>query len=250
MYRSPSERLSSPGFRLTTFLLLLLLAPAAAYGQDRTSTWKSDLDYLRYTLWEDAKTVARPPLEISKVREVTPEQVLIGSLVVSSIGGKIALDSRIREGARDIDDSSVLTLQHIGVGVLAGSLVSLYGAGLWMDNEQWQHAALTGVESTLVSWGVANLAKLTFGRERPDAGKGPEAWFRGGDSFVSGDATPAFAMAEAVAAATSEQNGTRLTVSMTFDGLDDGWRFLMGIPSKSAGGDTATGSLAASSRPY
>ena len=42
--------------------------------------------------------------------------------------------------------------------------------------------------------------KVTFGRERPDSGKEPLAWFQGGKSFVSGDTTPAFALAEAVSA--------------------------------------------------
>jgi len=42
--------------------------------------------------------------------------------------------------------------------------------------------------------------KVAFGRERPDANRGPYAWFQGGRSFVSADTTPAFALAEAVAA--------------------------------------------------
>lgn len=191
----------SPHFRFAAALLLVLLAPPAACGQGLGANLKSDLSYLGYTFWEDAKTIARAPLEIGKVREATGEQLLVGALVVGSIGGMIALDWTIRERAKDIDDGSALSLQHAGLGLAAGGLTALYGAGLWTDNVRWRHAALTGLESTLVAWGFAHLAKVTFGRERPDAREGPDAWFQGGQSFPSGDTTPAFAMAEAVAAA-------------------------------------------------
>jgi membrane-associated phospholipid phosphatase len=201
MTRRLTGRLARHILLLAAVLLALFVMPVSTYGQQVGAALKGDLSYLGYTVWEDAKTIARAPLEIDKVREVTPEQVLIGALVAGSIGGMIALDNQIREAATGIGDASALTLQNIGLGMVAGGLATLYGAALWTDNEQWRHAALTGTESTLVSLGLANPAKVAFGRERPDADKGPEAWFQGGRSFVSGDTTPAFAMAEAVAAA-------------------------------------------------
>ena len=190
-------------FRL---LSVLLLAPSSVCGQETAfgelrgpSLW-DDLSYLGHTTWEDAKAIALAPLEIGKVREVTAEQLLLAALAVGTVGGMIGLDGKIRDAAKGIDDSSALTLQHAGFGMLGGALVALYGTGWWTDDEQKRHAALTGLESTGVSWAVANLMKVTFGRERPDSGKGPYAWFQGGRSFISGDATPAFALAEAVAA--------------------------------------------------
>ncbi len=42
------------------------------------------------------------------------------------------------------------------------------------------------------------LTKLAFGREHPDAERGPTAWFEAGTSFVSDSATSPFAAAEAV----------------------------------------------------
>jgi membrane-associated phospholipid phosphatase len=185
---------------LTVIYLALLLFPPRASGQELGATVWGDLRYLGLTLWEDAKTIARAPLEIGRVRDVTPEELLIATLAVGSVGGMIALDSRIRERAKGIDDGAALALQRAGMGLAVGGLAGLYGAGLWMDDEQKRHAALTGVESTAVAWGIANLMKVAFGRERPDSGKGPVAWFQGGRSFVSADTTPAFALAEAVAA--------------------------------------------------
>jgi membrane-associated phospholipid phosphatase len=193
-------------FVVAALLLVFLLAPSSACGQETAfgplrgpSLW-DDFRYLGYTIWEDAKEIALAPLEIGKVREVTSEQLLIAALVVGSVGGMIGLDGKIRDAAKGINDSSALTLERAGFGLLAGGLVALYGTRWWTDDEQKRHAALTGLESSVVAWGVAELMKVTFGRERPDSGKGPLAWFQGGQSFISADATPAFAVAEAVAA--------------------------------------------------
>jgi PAP2 superfamily len=196
-----SEQRACRVFAIAAGLVAFLLRAPCASSQQVGATLTGDLGYLADTAWEDAKTLARAPLGIGKIREVTPEAVLVGALVVGSIGGMIALDDDIRERAKDIDDASALTLQQTGLGLLAGGLTALYGAGLWKENEEWRHRALAGVESTLVAWAFANLAKVVFGRERPDAQEGHEAWFQDGRSFVSGDTTPAFAMAEAVSAA-------------------------------------------------
>jgi hypothetical protein len=179
---------------------MILLSPPGAGGEELGATLRDDLGYLGHTVWEDGKTIARAPLEIGRITDVTPEQLLIGALAVGSVGGMIALDRTIRERAKNVDDGSALALQYAGFSLVSGGLIALYGAGLSTDNEQMRHAALSGLESTVVAWGVAQLMKVGFGRERPDANKGPYAWFQGGRSFVSADTAPAFALAEAVAA--------------------------------------------------
>jgi len=185
-------------------IVLLALFPLSfaspVFGQELGAMLLGDLKYFGQTAWDDTKTIALAPLEIGKVREVTPEQLLIAGLVVATVGGMIGLDGKIRNEVKGIDDNAALTLQNAGFGLLGGGLITLYGAGVWMDDEQKRHAALTGVESTAVAYGIANLFKVAFGRKRPDSGKGPLAWFQGGKSFVSADATPAFSLAEAVAA--------------------------------------------------
>ena len=193
-------------FSLAALAVVLLLAPASVWGQETAfgelrgpSLW-DDLSYLGHTTWEDAKTVALAPLEIGKLREVTTQQLLIAALVVGSVGGMIGLDGKIRDAAQGIDHGAALTLENVGLGLLGGGMAALYGTGWWTDDEQKRHAALSGLESTAVAYGVANLMKVTFGRDRPDSGKGPLAWFQGGKSFISADATPAFALAEAVSA--------------------------------------------------
>jgi membrane-associated phospholipid phosphatase len=194
---SPSSRRI---LSLVAIHLVILLSPPWAGAQELGANLRGDAGYLGYTVWEDAKTIARAPLEIGRIADITPEQLLIAALAVGSVGGMIALDGTIRERAKGIDDGSALALQYAGFSLVSGGLVALYGAGLWTDNEPMRHAALSGLESTVVAWGIAGLMKVGFGRERPDANKGPYAWFQGGRSFVSADTTPAFALAEAVAA--------------------------------------------------
>ena len=195
-----TERFHGRALRVAMIVLFLLLSAPGVFGEELGARLKGDLGYSGLTLWEDTKTIARAPLEIGKLSEVTPQQLLVTALVLGSVGGMIALDRTIRDRAKGIDDGSALTLEYAGFGLLSGGMAALYGTGLWTDDEQMRHAALTGVESAGVSAVVASLMKVAFGRERPDANKGPYAWFQGGRSFVSADATPAFALAEAVAA--------------------------------------------------
>src|SRR5262249_38968307 len=134
--------LSGREFVVAALLLVFLLAPSSVCGQETAfgplrgpSLW-DDFRYLGQTVWEDAKTIALAPLEIGKVREVTSEQLLIAALVFGSVGGMIGLDSKIRDAAKGIDDSSALTLQRAGFGLVGGGLVALYGTGWWTDDEQ------------------------------------------------------------------------------------------------------------------
>lgn len=200
------ERLSAyrPLFAIPA-LVFLLFFPSRAYGADvgggkagTLTVVKQDLAYTRTTVWADAQSLVRAPLAIGKVKEVTLRQALFGIAVLGSIGGMIALDDDIRKEARHIDDRAASDLQNASLAVSFASLAALYGAGLMTDDEQWRHGALIGAESVFVSFGLAKLAKVSFGRERPDAGEGAKDWFEGGRSFVSDVITPAFAAAEAV----------------------------------------------------
>ena len=111
---------------LTAIYLVLLLFPPWANGQDLGATVWGDLSYLGLTLWDDAKTIALAPLEIGKVREVTPEQLLIATLVVGSVGGMIGLDSQdSRRGQRASIDGAALALGRVGFGLL-GVVWSLF----------------------------------------------------------------------------------------------------------------------------
>jgi membrane-associated phospholipid phosphatase len=91
--------------------------------------------------------------------------------------------------------------------------VSMYAAGLLLDNRRLAELGLHGTEALLVGAGVAEVMKNTFGRARPfvDTVPNPDNWqlFRGfrGDSryrsFPSGHTVAGFAAAAAVTATTS-----------------------------------------------
>ena len=194
------------GVLLCTALVLLArvsAADGAAEGEAASlgGPVQAELAYVGETLWADARVIALAPAQVGRLTDIPPEQLLLGAGLVGGLGATIALDSAIRGQARRMDDRLAGVLEDAGTALSWGSLAALYGAGWWADDVRWRRAAFTGTESALVSIGLARLAKLSFGRQRPDAGRGATAWFTGGSSFVSDAAAPAFAIAEAVSGA-------------------------------------------------
>jgi membrane-associated phospholipid phosphatase len=168
-------------------------------GETRLELLADDGSYLFHSLYSDGVDLLKLPL---RVREVTLTDVLVTTVVLGTIPATIyGLDSRIERNVKNIPDSTAGKLTSIGLGTTLGSLGMIYGWGLYSHNEEARHAVLTGAEgiglSSLLTLGI----KHAFGRERPNAGEGPRAFFKGGQSFVSGDATPAFAAAAALSEA-------------------------------------------------
>lgn len=89
-------------------------------------------------------------------------------------------------------------LQNVSYGGVSAATALLYGYGLWTDDTRARHDALTaGVGAgiaTLIDIGI----KSGFGRLRPSQSSSHQAFFAGGQSFVSGDVTPMFALAAGV----------------------------------------------------
>jgi len=140
-----TERFHGRALRVAMIVLFLLLSAPGVFGEELGAILKGDLGYSGLTLWEDAKTIARAPLEIGKLSEVTPQQLLVTALVLGSVGGMIALDRTIRDRAKGIDDGSALTLEYAGFGLLSGGMAALYGTGLWTDDEQMRNLCVTGL---------------------------------------------------------------------------------------------------------
>jgi membrane-associated phospholipid phosphatase len=89
-------------------------------------------------------------------------------------------------------------LQNISYGTISASTALLYGYGLWYDDPRARHYALNAGEGA----GIASLLdlgiKAAFGRLRPSQTSSHTAFFHGGQSFVSGDVAPMFALAAGV----------------------------------------------------
>ena len=158
-----------------------------------------DGSYLVRSLYRDGVDLIKLPLRIT---EVTLPDILVATVVVGTIPATVyGLDDRIRRNVKNIPDSTAGTLTAVGQGTTLGSLGLIYGWGLYSHNDEARHAVLTGVEgiglSSLLTVGI----KAAFGRKRPNAGDGPRAFFKGGQSFVSGDTTPTFAAAATISEA-------------------------------------------------
>jgi membrane-associated phospholipid phosphatase len=89
-------------------------------------------------------------------------------------------------------------LQNISYGGMSASTAILYGYGLWYDNPQARHYALNAGEGAAIATLLDIGVKAAFGRLRPSQTSSHTAFFHGGQSFVSGDVAPMFALAAGV----------------------------------------------------
>jgi membrane-associated phospholipid phosphatase len=173
--------------------------PANIAGENLATMLADDGNYLVRSLYRDGVDLIKLPLRIT---EVTLTDVLVTTVVLGTIPATIyGLDDPIRRNVKNIPDSTAGTLTAVGQGTTLGSLGLIYGWGLYSHNDEARHAVLTGVEgiglSSLLTVGI----KAAFGRKRPNADDGPRAFFKGGQSFVSGDTTPTFAAAATISEA-------------------------------------------------
>ena len=173
--------------------------PYVIGGENVATLLADDGGYLFRSLYRDGIDLVKLPLRIT---EVTLTDVLITTVVLGTIPATIyGLDDPIRRNVKNIPDGTAGTLTTVGQGTTLGSLGLIYGWGLYSHNDEARHAVLTGVEgiglSSLLTVGI----KAAFGRKRPNAGDGPRAFFKGGQSFVSGDTTPTFAAAATISEA-------------------------------------------------
>ena len=173
--------------------------PANIAGENLATMLADDGSYLFRSLYSDGVDLLKLPL---RVNEVTLTDALIATVVLGTIPATVyGLDDPLRRNAKNIPDSTAGNLTTIGQGTTLGSLGLIYGWGLYSHNDEARHAVLTGVEgiglSSLLTVGI----KAAFGRKRPNAGDGPLAFFKGGQSFVSGDTTPTFAAAATISEA-------------------------------------------------
>ena len=158
-----------------------------------------DGSYLFHSLYSDAGDLIKLPLRIP---EVSLTDVVIATVVLGTIPATIyGLDSPLQRNVKNIPDSTAGHLTAVGQGTTLGSLGLIYGWGLYSRNDEARHAVLTGVEGIGLSSLFTLGLKYAFGRERPNKNEGPRAFFKGGQSFVSGDTTPTFAAAATISEA-------------------------------------------------
>jgi membrane-associated phospholipid phosphatase len=168
-------------------------------GESLSTALANDGSYLFHSLYSDGIDLLKLPL---RVNEVTVKGVLVGTAILGTIPATIyGLDDPLRRNVKNIPDSTAGDLDTIGHATTFGTLGLIYGWGLYSHNDEARHAVLTGAEgvglSSLLTLGI----KAAFGRKRPKADEGPRAFFQGGQSFISGEATPSFAAAATISEA-------------------------------------------------
>jgi membrane-associated phospholipid phosphatase len=194
---------SSIGLLAPVLLLLLASGPAnaqlpsaSAVGNEVTSDFK----YLVNNTVLDAEDVFTSPLYVASPDSAlrSPRFYLVLAGAGAIFGGSFALDQTMRSHLRSMSGSDADLLQNVSYGSVSAATALLYGYGLWKNDDRARHYALTaGVGAgiaTLVDVGV----KAAFGRLRPSQSSSHTAFFDGGQSFVSGDVTPMFALAAGV----------------------------------------------------
>ena len=173
--------------------------PAKIAGENLATMLADDGNYLVRSLYRDGVDLIKLPLRIT---EVTLTDVAIVTVVLGTIPATIyGLDDPIRRNVKNIPNGTAGTLTTVGQGTTLGSLGVIYGWGLYARNDEARHAVLTGAEGIGISSLLTVGIKAAFGRKRPITGAGPRAFFEGGQSFISGDTTPAFAAAATISEA-------------------------------------------------
>jgi len=145
----------------------------------------------------DAEDVVTSPLYVaspdSALRSPKFYLVLLGAGAI--FGASFALDQTMRSHLDSMSSSDADLLQNVSYGSVEAATALLYGYGLWSNDDRAREYALTAGEGA----GVASLVdigiKTGFGRLRPSQTGSHTAFFDGGQSFVSGDVTPMFALA-------------------------------------------------------
>ncbi|MBV8054965.1 MAG: phosphatase PAP2 family protein [Deltaproteobacteria bacterium] len=187
------------------FTLSVLMASSTSFAQTtRTAIMGgevvSDFKYLINNALLDAEDIATSPLHIASADSPfrAPKFYLVLAGAGALWGGSYALDQTLRSHLRSMSSSDADLLQDISYGGVSAGTALLYGYGIWYGDSRARHYALSAGEGAGIASLLALAFKAGFGRLRPSQTGSHTAFFYGGQSFVSGDVTPMFALAAGV----------------------------------------------------
>ena len=105
-------------------------------------------------------------------------------LVITSGNALAGLDHEIAY------DNSGIWNRNVQLAIEYSAIAVGVGGALWLGNDsELGHTFWQTVDAEAISAVAAQGMKYAFGRQRPSSGKGPNAWFQGGQSFPSGEVT-------------------------------------------------------------
>jgi len=174
-------------------------------GAELTSDFKWSVNNLE----ADGEDIVTSPCHAGELLQ-KPAFWWTGLAAAAALGGAFALDTPVQIHTKHISHGVADTFESGGQIALWSATAVIYGWGMWTDDARSRRYMLTSVASTAIAGLLAKGAKAAFGRLRPDANQGAFQFWKGGDSFVSSAATPAFALA----AGLSEWGGNRWYVAV------------------------------------
>lgn len=187
-----------------TLLLFAISASASAQPPPSLSgvgsEVTSDFKYLANNVLMDGEDIVTSPLYIASPDSPlrSPKFYLVLAGVGAVFGGSFALDQTMRSHLEGMSSSDADLLQNLSYGSVGAATALLYGYGLWKNDDRAREFALTAGEGAGVATLIDVAIKAGFGRLRPSQSGSHTAFFHGGQSFVSGDVTPLFALAAGV----------------------------------------------------
>jgi membrane-associated phospholipid phosphatase len=182
-------------------LMILVLAawsPARAGGSDPISEFTSDFKYTINNGTWDAEDIITAPLNF-RLDMLTQPKVYFTLLGAgAALGGAFALDNTLRSQIRSMSNGAASALEDSGTYSLSAAASLIFLSGYFTHDEKTRHDMITTGEGVAAASLITLGFKYGFGRARPNAGKGAFSFFDGGQSFVSGETTPAFALAAGI----------------------------------------------------
>jgi membrane-associated phospholipid phosphatase len=188
------------GFCVAMVAMLAGSFPAHAGSADLFDELTSDFKYSANNGTNDAEQIINAPFHFRADMLTRPEVYFTLLGAGAALGGAFALDNTIRSHIRGMSNSAATALEDSGTYSLAAGAGLIYVAGLATNDERARHYMLTTGASVAGAELITLIFKYSFGRLRPYQGHGSTAFFDKGQSFVSGETTPVFALATGISA--------------------------------------------------
>ena len=171
--------------------------PPAEPDHSIPSQLASDFRWAVNNLEADGEDIVTAPCHTGELLQ-KPEFYWTTLASAAALGGAFALDTPVQIHTKHISHNAASAFESGGQIALWSATAAIYGWGVWNDDARSRRYVMTTLVSTAVSGLLATGTKAAFGRLRPNANQGAFQFWKGGDSFVSDAATPAFALATGV----------------------------------------------------
>ncbi len=157
----------------------------------------SDFRYAANNGEADVEDLLTAPMHIGDADSLLQEPRLYYTLLGAGavLGGAFALDNTVRSRMRHMSHKTASHLETMGNVFEWGATGLLYLSGLQNDDARARESVVTTIESVGIASLLAEVTKAGFSRPRPKRGHGGFGFFTHGQSFISGTATPPFALA-------------------------------------------------------